>query len=321
MNKYNIGTAGDPYVTKALNAFLNTDVKKARFGHYCVDGHELYFRNVVGSSRFGAKLQQNLVAVRLQDGTVIGNSSVLPLIGRKVSFGRERENRDQTEIQARLSSLVTMIPFTVFEQAELDINSFKMIDRGPEETIKRKGKEVYDKKTNKYITPIETVHFTGASLFKVDGSVFLFDIDRRELQHKIFNPFLVKLVDTHVKTIAKAYDSLKPTEVKRAEAKGLEVKRQGEFFFIPVNTSNLKPDLAVQDNNWNGVKKGQPIRIELRAGENRPNYAAEGIQELSYVRGKVTHSGREHAALMLKTWHKAVANTSMASFTITGDVD
>ena len=318
---YKVGT-GDPYVTKALNCFLNTDETKARFGHYFVDGNELYYRAVVSKGTHRAmELEQNLVALKLDNGMIIGNSSALSLIGRRVSFGNERLNRAVTEVQERLTTLIPMIPFTVFEQAKLDINSFTIVDRGPEETITRTvdtGK--YDKKTNKKIYKDETVHFTGASLFKVDGALFLFDLDRREIEHKIFNPFLVKLADTSVKTIPQAYESLKPAEVKEAERKGLKVKRQGEWFFIPVKETKAMQADKVTAGSWNR-KVGDNLPLTLRAGNNRPNTASQGIAKLNLAKGRVEHQGREHAALMLPTWHKAIPNTSIESFTIQGDID
>ena len=83
-------------------------------------------------------------------------------------------------------------------------------------------------------------------------------------------------------------------------------------------------------------------RVTLQAGPNRPNYAmgisldhdqavrGHGVLDdwqevrdraVSYVTGKVEHSGREHAPLILKGWYRAVPNTATESFTITGDID
>lgn len=337
---FDIGT-GDVMISKALHAFLNTDEKKRQFGHYFVDGHELYYRSVC-TDRGQAELRENIIAKKISGGKdIIGNSSVLPLIGRRSAWGNEVENRGETEIQRRLSPLVTMIPFSVFIEAKLDLDSFKIIVRGPEEKVTRLRNTGKWDKDNKPIIVEETVHFTGASVFSVSGKTFLFDIDRRELKHKIFNAFLVELPKP-VKTIAEAYDILKPQAVKDAEAAGVEVKRQGEWFFIPVDavTSKKLDRIAGElpkptDRDRWGRTEDNLYRMDLRAGNNRPN-TGKGMRldaqdnvvtgrdeknATAYFTGAVEHSGREHAKLILKGWYTAVPNTATRSFTITGDVD
>ena len=41
----------------------------------------------------------------------------------------------------------------------------------------------------------------------------------------------------------------------------------------------------------------------------------------TYVKGRVSHAGREHRDLELDVWYKVYANTSVGSFTIVGDID
>jgi hypothetical protein len=337
---YKVSRKGDPKITKVLEAFLNTNTKRLRVGQYFIDGDQLVYRaTVVESGK--VELRENVIAQKFKqraETLVVGNSSALGLIGRYVSYGNEVVNRDETEVQRRLSVLVPMIPFSVFQQAGLDIRKLRIVARGKEETITRKrhnGK--FDKQHNPIMIE-ETVHFTGSSLFKVDGSLFLFDIDRREIGHKIFNPFLVRLPQP-VTTIEDAYESLKPQEVKDAEAKGLEVKRQGEWFFIPVDKETARKLDNIEEHNPECMKS-----LTLSAGPNRPNYA-RGIQmhrgaavpdesearwtdrskrdkaSEFFCKGKVEHSGREHAALLLKGWYRALPNTATESFTITGDID
>jgi hypothetical protein len=283
-------------------------------------------------------IRQDIVAARLDNGTVIGNSSVLSLIGRTNYFGRARTNRFQTEVQSLLSETVDMIPFSVFTEARLKLKTLAICDKGPAEKVTRKTPREslkYDKK-GKVLNPTETVHFTGSSLFRVDGHCFLFDIDRREIKEHIFNPFLVKLPD-HVNTIEAAYDMLKPQEVKDAEARGLQVVRQGEWFFIPVESDRAQFLERMREH----VKS-----LTLSAGPNRPNYArglqlyknevvksreewwtdSDRVEEVQansqyFVSGVVSHSGREHADLKLDSWYRAVPNTATQSFTITGDID
>lgn len=316
-------------IDKAIQCFLT--LKTGRFGNYVATANALVFRSVVTESD-GLDMRQDIIAIRfISEGQQIflGNSAILPNVGRTVSFGNENLNRSRTTVQERLSRLIPMLPFNVFLQAGLDLFKTKIIARGPEETVIR-TEEKYNSKTKKTDKiPIE-VHFTGASLFSVQDKCFLFDIDRREIQHKIFNPFLVELVKP-CKTIDAAYDLLKPKEVKDAEEAGLKVLRQGEWFFIPVNNKleAVKPN---GNDRWGQLEKGF-VTAELRAGNNRPNRVSKfsgkatkndwgrETYAVEYVSGFVEHSGREHFKLVLPGWYKPVPNTSIRSFTVTGDID
>ncbi|CAB1065494.1 hypothetical protein D1BOALGB6SA_10291 [Olavius sp. associated proteobacterium Delta 1] len=64
-------------------------------------------------------------------------------------------------------------------------------------------------------------------------------------------------------------------------------------------------------------------RGELRAGDNRPNSVSKyvSLPEGVFVKGEVTHSGREHEPITLKTWCRPVPNTAVNSFTIQGQID
>lgn len=282
------------------------------------------------------------IGLRLATGDVIGNSSVLKYIGRSSVFGRVKLNRGETDIQDLMGQYVPMIPFSVFTEAKLSMDTFTVVERGPEETIKiKRVKTVKKNKVSTQVEYFEDQHFTGASLFNVGGKTYLFDLDRREIEHGIVNPFVVEIPNgKEVKTIQDAYNVLMPVEVKEAVKAKQNVKRQGEWFFIPVAADKA----ALLERQKKSVK-----RITLQAGPNRPNYAT-GVQlhkgkavaddqrglietvEVEqaraiaadsefYVTGKVSHAGREHADLNLRGWFKAVPNTATNSFTITGDID
>jgi len=360
------------YVTQTTkDAAGNADaikniVEGLRNGKYFLAENDVEFKDIQAKLdkgeycrfKYGMK-DHNTIARKIKvDGiqVVLGNSSILPLVGRTVAYGNESLNRSETLIQRKLAVKATMVPFSVFEQAKLDLNKYRVIERGPEEKAK-KTEQIYNYKEGKKENKVTEVHFTGASLFEVEGQQFLFDIDRREQQHGIFNPFLVKL-PRKVKTIAEAYQSLKPKAVVDAEKKGLKVLRQGEWFFIPSKgpkqtklterqkltamaatvgrwatratraTRDLKQAFGAKFVN-NVVKMGKeiseslPRALSLQAGQNRPNTVQTGLKQgdTTYVTGKVSHSGREHADLILKGWYVAVPNTSTKSFTITGDID
>lgn len=278
---------------------------------------------------------------------LLGNSSILPLVGRTVAYGNEKLNRSETAIQREMASQgFTMIPFSVFTEAKLNLDKYKLIDRGNEcDVVVSVEKEGNYNNGYKKTRIDETRHFTGASLFEVDGQVYLFDIDQNEIEHKIFNPFLAT-VNGKPKTIKEAYEMLKPKEVVQAEKKGLKVLRQGEWFFIKTKAPKIRKlsdkeklvILGVQRFNnaadMIGVKKdekkanklleGIPKQGNIQAGTSRPNTVQRLLKQgkTTYASGLVKHTGREHKDLNLgKDWYIVVPNTSIKNFTITGDID
>lgn len=306
-------------IDKAVQCFLRGETGK--FGKYLAVKNALVYRTIKSEDK-GVKMEvvQDIIALKIErplsQTIFLGNSSVLPLIGRTVSFGRESNNRSVTEVQTRLSRYIQMIPFNVFFESGLNLMNIEILARGPEKTVIRNEEKYNSKTCENDLIPIE-VHFTGASLFKVEDKVFLFDIDQREIKHKIFNAFLVQLKES-ASSIEQAYENLKPQEVKDAEKQGLDVLRQGEWFFIPVTGEfEAKTRVATQ---WD-KRTFEPL--VLRAGKNRPNNVTKHakVSGVEYVTGTVEHSGREHASLTLKGWYLPVPNTSIESFTLTGDVD
>lgn len=298
--------------------------------------------------------EENEVARKVTDSSgvvsFLGNSSILPLIGRTVAYGNVSYNRDETAIQRLMvSDDFVMIPFSVFTQAKLDLNKFRMIEKGPESKVTVKVKDDRNSTYDKITYRDETRHFTGASLFEVDGQAYLFDIDRREIKHKIFNPFLAT-IPAKPKTIEEAYQLLKPKAVLEAEKKGLKVQRQGEWFFIESAAPKIKKlseieKMILMSSGRSGINRelakilgidvkkleaksaklleAVPRLQNITAGNSRPNSVEMLLNQGGHVfcSGVVKHSGREHADLVLKGWWKAIPNTSVQNFTITGDID
>jgi hypothetical protein len=246
------------------------------------------------------------ILLRVND-KVFGNSSQLQYA--EMNFGRAK-NWGETKLQKSLvESKISMIPFSVFTEAKLDMSKMQIVESGKPESIKVKDGKKF-----------RNTHFTGACLFKIDFRFFLFDIDRREIEHGIMNAFLVELKKP-CKTIKDAYHSLKPKEVLEAEAKGLKVKRQGEWFFIPCLEKPKGTEAKSSKDRWTT----DSVTYELQAGNNRPNIVNQVILDskktIIAVKGKVSHAGREHADMILTDWHMPIPNTSVASFTLTGRVD
>ena len=272
------------FVRKFIHGKLD---EKRVCGYYKVskDHNKLVYEGTGRKIGYG----QDILALKLRDGRIIGNASTLHRCG---SYSKG----DEAPAQRVMFDLnIAIIPFNVFEEAKLNIQTAKIIEQGKEEDFtlpklewnteqaqltpvefkfseffrkepktdnkkivlgkhkESQHKYLYDKKGNVkrnkkghqierkiegwrtiYIdkTKLAKRHFVGAMLIEVKEKQFLFDIDRRELKHYRFNPFLSEL-PKKTNTIKQAYEILKPKEVKEAEKKGIKVKRQGEWFFIP----------------------------------------------------------------------------------------
>lgn len=369
----------DKKLNEALDNFLLETPKRKRWGNFKIVGgketpRELIYQTVSNDSYSQSKeTLTDVIATTLPSGKVLGNASILPLIGRQVSYGNENPNRSVTKIQTLMEGRKEFdsIPFSVFQEAKLNLTTYTELDSTGEENVTRKVQNPKwsswkkDETVPEFIE--ETVHFMGARLFSVESNTdlkdkkikFLFDIDRKEIDNQIFNPFLVQVPEngTPITSIDQAYDCLMPNEVKDAIANGEHVKRQGEWFFIPTKTNPLSKIAGLTEeqrkeyalamaikkqSNWDNTLSemlGEELtekyknigyipevgvkRMELRAGKNRPNHAEKGLNSdgISYVKGKVSHSGREHADIVLDGWHIALPNTAIDSFTITGDID
>ncbi len=281
---------------------------------------------------------KTIVAFRDSKNQVFMNSQVLSLTSFEQSF-----MGSQSLVQKELRELATYsIPFNVLESAELKLNETTVIERGPESTHKIKT----------HLNSSERIerHFTGALLLENSGRKFFMDIDREEIKHEIFNVFFVE-VDSKVKSILEAYESMKPESVRNAEKSGTQVLRQGEWFFLDTGKTVELP--ADEVYTWKTKEMGEKHieRFDVSHGKGRPNSLYKpigfGPEFDSLVCGLVNHSGREHRELNLgikvkdqdqssfprgtgdegspimitvKLW-ELVPNTTVGNFTITGDVD
>lgn len=299
--------------------FIQGNFKGKQTSRACCNGDHTYTTKKDGTELWLFKnnpsVKVQLCIAKLVNGFFIGNASSLVALRQPKTGKIKYVSGGMQKIQEVLQDVMPMVPFRLFKEARLDLDSFSIIEKGESETIDV-GRE-------------QLTHYTGAMLFKiavrkrsrellgVKEDFFLFDIDRNDLALKNFNVFLSKLARS-CSSIEDAYVSLKPKEIFEAErfmAKPCE--RQGEWFFIPVQ-GKFEP---IQEKIIRGGRApGRDRQAVLQAKGNRPHH----VEELSvegYVRGKVTHGGNEHRPINLKQWHKAVPNTAVESFKISGAID
>lgn len=112
-------------------------------------------------------------------------------------------------------------------------------------------------------------------------------------------------------SVAEAHRKLAPGAVHRAR-RSLKVKRQGEWFFVPVSGAQQR---GLIDE---AVGNGRVHRSHGLTAGGRPHVVEEAIrdEEQTFVRGKVRHP--DHRVLRLKDWHRVLANTEEVSLRPTG---
>lgn len=155
------------------------------------------------------------------------------------------------------------------------------------------------------------------------GSVVLKQADKYYLCSMDEGNYFVSLLPCPVQSVNDAFEVLKPSVVRNAEGNGVETKRQGEWFFIPMSNDNLtirKKDLKPQ--------------FILPSGDSASNLhiATKGIEletGFYYVTGMVRHrsprTGRatgQHKRLTLgERFFLAVCNTAQGNWSASGRVD
>lgn len=208
---------------------------------------------------------------RVEGGEVLSNSNQLTYVGRQFAWGNEvsRWGRGtQHHSQEYLEKLGAVpIPFTLFTETDLDVRDFEWVVKPTAEDVHLKIPIVsYGMSENEVQYRHQTNHFSGGCVFAIGDDHYLFDIDRQEIDHGIFNPFITKL-PAKVSSIEEAYDVLVPTEVRTANRNGVDVQRQGEFFFIKHSDEcPVKPELSEEEMQ---ILRFKPSRIGFGVSTGR----------------------------------------------------
>lgn len=183
-------------------------------------------------------------------------------------------------------------------------------------------------------------HILGAALFRVEQAG---DKDKvARVRHLLASlderMYFVAELPRAARTVGSAFKLLKPVPVQQAESQGVEVKRQGEWFFVP--TPLTDKDLAFQcgmtTTNFRYYQTGYLALPDQRVNRDRAerNFHVTRWCEVNgvlYAKGRVSHrSGpsldsrltREHFTLTLgETWHRVYRNTERESWGQNGRVD
>jgi hypothetical protein len=163
------------------------------------------------------------------------------------------------------------------------------------------------------------VHTLGDSVVRVHDRYYLSAVDETGVGNGMY--FLAELLtDRPPDSLAEAFNFLKPKVVREAEARGANVRRQGEWFAIPTKllTSELMRDVD------RGLAVYQQKHVLGRDGhhelEEAVIYRVGPRKGEVYARGVLNHTKGEHRDLDLGTirWHLVVHNVQNASYTLSG---
>jgi hypothetical protein len=166
-----------------------------------------------------------------------------------------------------------------------------------------------------------TVHTLGDSVIRVRDHFYVSAVDETGYGRGTY--FLAQLTtDRPPISLEEALTCLKPKVVQEAEAAGISVRRQGEWFAIPIKmtTTQLLRDVE------RGVAVWRKDHVLGRDGHHQLEEAVIyrfGPQKGEvYARGVLTHTRHEHADLDLGfRWHRIVHNITPASYSLGGNFD
>jgi hypothetical protein len=182
-------------------------------------------------------------------------------------------------------------------------------ERWQEVTVKDKHGRIHSRQ----------VHTLGDSVVRVRDRYYLSAVDETGVGSGMY--FLAELLtDRAPASLEDALNFLKPNVVREAEARGANVRRQGEWFAIPTKllTSELMRDVE------RGVAHYGQRHVLGRDGhhelEEAVIYRAGPRKGEVYARGVLRHTKDEHEDLDLGTirWHLVVHNIQGASYTLSG---
>lgn len=241
------------------------------------------------------------VAIWIEDYVLLNGDTYSPSTSTHQSYIRHVVPEDRQII----------IPFSALNQAVGSINNYnkiKVIESIVSENIP------YEYKNSKGELKIGYHHTLGGSVFKFEDRYFISGIDPTGVNNLYFLTELVRPVDS----FEDAIEALKPEIVRNAEQNEIEVKRQGEWFFI-------KTDKQCDAN----IDIGKNCALPGRNNDTGHHIVSDLIQMDNHwlVRGIVKHDRKEHRQLKLyddakkKSWWIAIHNEQIQSWSAGGNVD
>ena len=215
---------------------------------------------------------------------------------------------------------VTEKPRTVVRTYNFTCAAFNNVKSGITKASYAAGVAATARNSNPLVIPGATLTYTKpvlAAKQPKDKTLARYEVTvSAEVKETRTNTFLMGMDETshfisilpkQVQSVEEAHDLLKPAELKDAK----DVKRQGEFFFTPVEQSEVED--YIKDNKNHVIRKGVTLedRSNHHAGEAVVNLGKWGtVTKVIYVRGLIYDKrGYRHAPIHLdEVWHKVTRN-------------
>lgn len=160
-------------------------------------------------------------------------------------------------------------------------------------------------------------HRMGSSLLEHNDEHYLCGVDE-------YNYFVSKLPHK-TRNIDSAYQSLKPKRVKKYEKQGVNVRRQGEWFCIPVseitdNKKKIKKIKKRMEKRFVLPNNGGNLHVLTKGCKYGKNYY--GVGTMRHQNGSGWNTG-EHKMLRLgyNDIFMFIKNTSLADWSADGNID
>jgi len=171
------------------------------------------------------------------------------------------------------------------------------------------GAEVHISKNDYGKIEHMSYHRIGQVLFEYENRYFICGMDE--------GSYFVSELPNKVNSVKDAFLLLMPKLARDAITQGIEVKRQGEWFFIPPKDSMISvPKHKVKDE-----LKMQALPFEQNSAQHTvTRMILNG--KMIFAKGFVRHSRHEHRTLKLgDDFHIAMKNTAIGNWSSNGNVD
>lgn len=263
------------------------------------------------------------LAVRLQDGGFLVNGARMqwPIAGHQTDVLQALETA-----KARFS----VIPFHSIVAALTDgkqqtwsegLLPIEQLQGEVQVVVPSEGehwKEVVEK-DDKGVEHTRQIHTLGDSVVRISNRYYVSSVDATGRGFGMY--FLAEVSSERApESVDDALNLLKPTIVREAEARGSNVRRQGEWFAVPTQrlSSEIMQDVA------RGIATYSLDHILGRDGHHQLQeavvYRAGSRKGEVYARGVMKHTRMEHDDLDLGTqrWYLIVHNVGGPSYTLSG---
>lgn len=150
-------------------------------------------------------------------------------------------------------------------------------------------------------------HILGGALLEWNGNHYISALDEWQ--------YFCAQLPKRVKNVHYAFESLKPEPVKQALKEGRVVKRQGEWFFVPVSDDEM-PSFKKKD-----IKHSVELPYKREGRNVHVVSQLIKLNNITYVTGRVRHVNTwnnrgtgEHVMVTLVGWHKLYKNREVESW-------